>query len=64
MKIVTVKLPEAYLEGIDMLVDAGIYTSRSEAIRVAIRDLLKKEVWGENEKIPFLKKLKLKKRGR
>jgi len=46
LKLITVKLPEAYLSGIDELVAAGVYPNRSEAIRVAIRDMLKREVWG------------------
>ncbi|MEM0380577.1 MAG: ribbon-helix-helix domain-containing protein [Desulfurococcaceae archaeon] len=45
MKLVTVKLPEIYVEGLDELVKVGRYSSRSEVIRVAIRDLLKKELW-------------------
>jgi len=43
--IVTVKLPLIYVEGMDELVNRGIYTSRSEVIRIAVRDLLKKELW-------------------
>ncbi|MEM0028888.1 MAG: ribbon-helix-helix domain-containing protein [Ignisphaera sp.] len=46
MRIVTVKMPESYLEAIDELVKMGRYTSRSEVIRTAIRELLKKELWG------------------
>ncbi|RLG77075.1 MAG: CopG family transcriptional regulator [Thermoprotei archaeon] len=45
MRLVTVKIPEIYLEGIDELVKLGRYSSRSEVIRTAIRDLLKKELW-------------------
>jgi len=45
MRIVTVKLPEAYIEAIDELVQMGRYSSRSEVIRTAIRELLKKELW-------------------
>jgi antitoxin ParD1/3/4 len=45
LKLITVKLPEAYLTGIDELVSAGIYPNRSEAMRVAIRDMLKRELW-------------------
>lgn len=45
LKLITVKLPEAYLTGIDELVNAGIYPNRSEALRVAIRDMLKRELW-------------------
>nr|MDO8098380.1 ribbon-helix-helix domain-containing protein [Candidatus Njordarchaeota archaeon] len=44
-KIITIHLPEAYLEGIERLVQRKIYGNRSEAIRVAIRDLLKIELW-------------------
>ena len=45
MKLVTVLLPEAYLEGLDELVRANMYPSRSAAIRSSVRDLLKKELW-------------------
>lgn len=40
------KMPETYLEGLDELVKLGRYSSRSEAIRVAVRELLKRELWG------------------
>ena len=46
MKLVTVKMPETYIEGLDELVKMGRYSSRSEAIRVAVRELLKRELWG------------------
>ncbi|MET1101911.1 MAG: ribbon-helix-helix domain-containing protein [Pyrodictiaceae archaeon] len=49
MRLVTVKMPETYLEGLDELVRMGRYSSRSEAIRVAVRELLKKELWGLTE---------------
>jgi antitoxin ParD1/3/4 len=45
MKLVTCLLPEAYLEGIDELVRSNMYQSRSSAIRSAVRDMLKKELW-------------------
>jgi Arc/MetJ-type ribon-helix-helix transcriptional regulator len=45
MKLVTVLLPEAYLEGLDELVRSSMYPSRSAAIRSAVRDMLKKELW-------------------
>jgi Arc/MetJ-type ribon-helix-helix transcriptional regulator len=45
LKLVTVLLPEAYLEGLDDLVRANMYPSRSAAIRAAVRDLLKRELW-------------------
>ena len=50
MKIVTVNIPESYLESINRLLDnkahpnGGMYPSRSELIRVAVRDFLIKEI--------------------
>jgi len=49
MKLVTVLLPEAYLVGLDELVRSGMYPSRSAAIRAAVRDLLKRELWVKRE---------------
>ena len=49
MRLVTVKMPETYLEGLDELVKMGRYSSRSEAIRIAVRELLKRELWGVPE---------------
>ncbi len=46
MRLVTVKMPEIYVRGIDELVKAGRYSSRSEVIRIAVRELLKNELWG------------------
>ena len=43
MKLITVHVPEAYLSAIDQLISVDAYPNRSEAIRVAIRDLLKTE---------------------
>jgi Arc/MetJ-type ribon-helix-helix transcriptional regulator len=48
MKLVTVLLPEAYLEGLEELVRSGMYPSRSAAVRTAVRDLLKTELWAES----------------
>ena len=44
MKLITVHVPEAYLSGIEELVNMQIYPNRSEVIRVALRDLLKSEL--------------------
>ncbi|MHA1150518.1 MAG: ribbon-helix-helix domain-containing protein [Promethearchaeota archaeon] len=44
MKLITCHLPEAYLRGIEELVNLEMYPNRSEVIRVAIRDLLKNEL--------------------
>ncbi len=43
MKIVTVFLPEEYLGILEKLVEQGRFPNRSEAIRVAVRDLVKTE---------------------
>ena len=45
MRIVTVNVPISYLKAIDSLVgDHGLYPSRSELIRVAVREFLLKEL--------------------
>ena len=44
MKIITINLPERYLQAIQVLNDLGIYPSRSEAIRIALRDFLSNEL--------------------
>jgi Arc/MetJ-type ribon-helix-helix transcriptional regulator len=49
LKLITVKLPEAILEGLNELVKAGMYQNRSAAIRAAVRDMLKKELWRTEE---------------
>jgi antitoxin ParD1/3/4 len=45
MRLIAVHLPEKIVEDIQHLVDKGLYPNRSEAIRNAIRDLLKRELW-------------------
>jgi Arc/MetJ-type ribon-helix-helix transcriptional regulator len=45
LKLVTAKLPEAQVEGLDELVGMKFYPSRSAAIRAAIRDMLRRELW-------------------
>ena len=47
MKVVTICLPESYVEGLDTLIGECKYPNRSEVIRIAIRDLLVDELWGE-----------------
>ncbi len=45
MKIVTVNIPESFLDSIQKLVgEHGLYPSRSELIRVAVRDFLLREL--------------------
>lgn len=55
MRIVTVKMPESYIEAIDELVRIGRYSSRSEVIRTAVRELLKRELWASETEFPELK---------
>ena len=40
--LVSAKIPESYVKLLDSLVKAGLYTSRSEALRAAIRELVRK----------------------
>lgn len=44
MQIVTVNLPSIFIDAIQKLTDQGLFPSRSEAIRVALRDFLKTEL--------------------
>ena len=45
MKIVTVNVPESYIGAINKLIgENGLYPSRSELIRVAVREFLLKEL--------------------
>jgi len=44
MKLVTVHLPKMYVVGLDELIRADIYPNRSEAIRTAVREFLKREL--------------------
>lgn len=45
MQLISINMPKETIEGLDELVRQGLYPNRSEAIRFAIRDLLKEEVW-------------------
>lgn len=45
MKLITLYMPEPYIKALDQLVGEGYYPNRAEAIRVAVRDLLRTEVW-------------------
>lgn len=44
MQIITINLPEKYLAAIQILNDLGVYPSRSEAIRIALRNFLTNEL--------------------
>ncbi|WP_147665248.1 ribbon-helix-helix domain-containing protein [Promethearchaeum syntrophicum] len=43
MKIVTINIPEQYLDCLKTLVDLGYFPSRSEAVRQALNQFLTKE---------------------
>ena len=43
MRVVTVHLPEVYLDAIDELVRRKLYPNRAEAIRMAVRDFIMEE---------------------
>jgi len=45
LRLVSVHLPEKYVEYLEKLVEMKLYPSRSEAIRVAVRDLINRELW-------------------
>ncbi len=42
-------MPETYVDGMDKLIAKEMYPNRSEVIRIAIRDLLVEELWGQNK---------------
>jgi len=44
MRIITINLPEKYIGAIQSLNEKGIYPSRSEAIRIALREFLNEEL--------------------
>jgi len=46
MKLITLHIPEHYLQAIDQLIQDGYYPNRAECIRSAVRDLLSWEAWG------------------
>ncbi|MHA1129886.1 MAG: ribbon-helix-helix domain-containing protein [Candidatus Helarchaeota archaeon] len=51
MIVCPVHLPMMYLKAIEKMVETGYYPCRSEVIRVAIRDMLKRD-------LQILKKMK------
>jgi hypothetical protein len=54
MKIITVNLPESYLKAIDTLIgDNALYPSRSELVRVAVREFLITELSAANNFTQF-----------
>lgn len=56
MRIITVNVPESYLKAIKQLVgNDGLYPSRSELIRVAVREFLISELKAESSFAKFEK---------
>ena len=51
MKLVTVHMPESYVEGLKKLIEQGRYPTISEAVRTAVRYFLKRELRARS-KIP------------
>jgi len=49
LKLITLHLPEPYIEALDNLVKEKYYPNRAEAIRTAVRDLLTYEAWGSKK---------------
>lgn len=43
MQNITINLPDAYCDAIERLLKRGIFPSRSEAIRVALKEFLDRE---------------------
>lgn len=54
LKLITFHVPEKMLEQIKLMLDRKLYPNRSELIRVAIRDMLKREgMWGQTRSMEF-----------
>jgi len=60
MKTISVNVPETFVKGLEELVKKDMYANRSEAIRVSIRDLLKRELYDntvvivKEKQLPFV----------
>jgi len=48
VRLISFKIPEGMLKEMDKLIKAGLYPNRSTLIRTAVRDLLKKELWNND----------------
>ncbi len=53
LKLVTFLLPDGYLEGIDRLIELGQFQSRSEAVRIAVKEMMKGELGYTEAKKPI-----------
>jgi len=43
MQICTINVPDSYLDCIEVLINMGFYPSRSEAVRAALKQFLKRD---------------------
>ena len=43
MKVVTINVPDQYLDCLEVMVNMGIFPSRSEAVREALKQFLTRE---------------------
>jgi antitoxin ParD1/3/4 len=50
LKLITINLPQSYLNDLDELVGEDLYPNRAEVIRTAVRDLLAEEVWNKRRR--------------
>ncbi|MCS7386142.1 MAG: ribbon-helix-helix domain-containing protein [archaeon GB-1867-005] len=57
MRVISIRLPSVYIELIDELVRMGIYPSRSEVIRVALRDFLRREMSMQRRALRILREI-------
>jgi len=44
MRIVTINIPFSYMSAIQSLIDLGLYNSRSQIVREALKEFLDKEL--------------------
>jgi Arc/MetJ-type ribon-helix-helix transcriptional regulator len=47
VRLITLHIPEVYLQDLEELVTEKYYPNRAEAIRIAIKDLLDDELWSK-----------------
>lgn len=59
MRIVTINIPDSYLTSFESLIKLGLYNSRSQIVREALKDFLTKEQdFTNNLKVDNFKKIK------
>ena len=62
MRIVTINVPHSYLDAFQSLIDLGLYNSRSQLVRVCLKEFLEKEIEFitdlRNDKIQLMKNIK------